>query len=72
MDSALNSELQETQRAIARDRVARHRAGKHRIDYAPAPDVLAWIDQVMEDSPPGCSYRLVLDHLLREAKKVLA
>lgn len=66
------NELPETQRSIARDRVARHRAGKHRIDYAPAPDVLAWIDQVLADSPPGCSYRLVLDHLLRAARKVLA
>jgi hypothetical protein len=66
------NKLPETQRSLARDRVARHRAGKHRIDYAPAPDVLAWIDQVMADSPPGFSRRQILDHLLREAQKVLA
>ncbi len=52
-------------------RVARYRAGKHRIDYAPAPDVLVWIDEVMEDNP-GSSYRQILDHILREAQKVLA
>lgn len=67
----MTNELPEMAKALARDRVARHRAGRRRIDYAPAPDVLAYLDQVMADSP-GASYREVLDHLLRAAETTLS
>jgi len=60
----------ETAKALARNRVARHRAGKHRIDYVPAPDVLAWIERVKAYNP-GASYHKVIDRLLREAQKAL-